>query len=154
MDINAYLKQITDSKSPDLHLKVGRVPIVRLANGDLYEMQNAEVVSEQEMDEIIKMVLREDKLAIFNDKGEVDAAYSAMGVGRFRINVYKESDGNAIAFRSIPQEIPTIDGMGLPGIVKEFTKKTKFSFHCLSKCLTILSGWKSKKENRKSVIVL
>ncbi len=125
MDINSYLKEVASSGSPDLHLKVGRVPIVRLANGDLYEMQNAEPMTEQVIDETAKMVLGEDKYAIFKEKDEVDSSYAVMGIGRFRINVYVEADGPAIAFRSIPQEIPTVDGMGLPAIIKSFTTKRK-----------------------------
>jgi twitching motility protein PilT len=125
MDINSYLKEVASSGSPDLHLKVGRVPIVRLANGELYEMQNAEPMTEKMLDEIAKSVLSETKYKIFKEKDEVDSSYSAMGVGRFRINVYMEADGPAIAFRSIPHEIPTLDGMGLPEIIKGFTTRRK-----------------------------
>jgi twitching motility protein PilT len=125
MDINNYLKEVATSGSPDLHLKVGKVPVVRLANGDLYEMQNAELITVKMIDEIAKQILSEDKYAIFKEKDEVDASYAAMGVGRFRVNVFIEADGPAIAFRSIPQDIPNLDGMGLPPIVKEFTQKNK-----------------------------
>jgi twitching motility protein PilT len=125
MDINAYLKQVSDSQSPDLHLKIGRVPIVRLSNGDLYEMENAEKMTAQGMESIIKQILPEDKQKTFQEKMQVDGSYSGLGIGRFRLNVYIDSDGPAIAFRSIPEEIPTLDGMGLPPILKEFTKKTK-----------------------------
>jgi twitching motility protein PilT len=125
MDINNYLKQVVNSKAPDLHLKVGRVPIVRLSNGDLYEMQNAEKVSETVMEEIVKQVLGDEKYARLHEGREVDASYSVMGIGRFRINAYMEIDGTAIAFRSIPEEIPTMDAMGLPPILKSFTTKMK-----------------------------
>lgn len=125
MDINAYLQEVARSKAPDLHLKVGRPPIVRLTNGELYEMQNGEAVNAQGMDEIIKQILTPEKLAIFQKNSEVDSSYSDMGVGRFRVNVYMETDGPAIAFRSIPAEIPTLDGMGLPPIIKTFTQKSK-----------------------------
>lgn len=125
MDIGAYLKQVAESKSPDLHLKVGRVPIVRLGNGDLYEMQNAESLSEQAIWDILGQVLDEEKLAEFKENSEVDAAYTAMGAGRFRLNAYMEMDGPAVAFRSIPANIPTMDGMGLPEVLRDFTKKTK-----------------------------
>jgi twitching motility protein PilT len=125
MDINSYLKEVAQSGSPDLHIKVGRVPIVRLANGDLYEMQNAEAATVQTINEIAKQILSEEKFKIFQESDEVDSSYAAMGVGRFRVNVYMEADGPAIAFRSIPSDMPTVDGLGLPPIVKEFTKKSK-----------------------------
>lgn len=125
MDINNYLKEIAASDAPDLHLKVGRVPIVRLANGDLYEMQNAEAMTAQVMNEVVKQVLSEEKMQVYSEKNEVDASYAVMGVGRFRINVYTEVDGPAIAFRSIPHEVPNLDQMGLPQIIKTFTTKSK-----------------------------
>ncbi len=125
MDINVYLKQVSDSKAPDLHLKVGRVPIVRLTDGQLYEMQNAEVLTLESMDAVIKQVLGEKKYAIYKEKQEVDGSYAADGVGRFRVNAFTEIDGPAIAFRSIPEVIPTLSGMGYPAIIQEFTKKSK-----------------------------
>ena len=50
MDINPYLKQVAESHSPDLHLKVGRVPVVRLTDGQLYDMQNSEVLTRESME--------------------------------------------------------------------------------------------------------
>ncbi|MBT4385014.1 type IV pilus twitching motility protein PilT [Candidatus Peregrinibacteria bacterium] len=125
MDINNYLKEIVTSGAPDLHLKVGRVPIVRIANGELYEMENAEEVTLGNMEEIVKQVLSEEKHAQFTEHGEIDGAYSILGAGRFRVNVYRETEGIAIAFRSIPQNPPSLDDMGLPQILKDFTKKNK-----------------------------
>lgn len=125
MDIHVYLKQVAESGSPDLHLKVGRVPIVRLADGNLYEMQNAEVMTTQIIEEIAKQVLGEKKYSKFTELAEIDGSYSSMGVGRFRINAYREVDGPAIAFRSIPQVIPKLSDLGFPPIVKEFTKKNR-----------------------------
>lgn len=125
MDINNYLKEVVNSQSPDLHLKVGRVPIVRLSNGDLYDMQNAETVTETVMEEILKLILNDEKLARLKDGFEVDSSYSVLGVGRFRLNAYTETDGVAIAFRSIPEVIPTMDSLGLPEVLKTFTEKNK-----------------------------
>ena len=125
MDINLYLKQVTDSHSPDLHLKVGRVPLVRLANGDIYEMQDAEPMTVNTIDEVIAQVLIPEKLVLFKQKQEIDTSYAVMGTGRFRVNAFMDSDGPGVAFRSIPSEIPTLQSMGLPEILKMFTQKSK-----------------------------
>lgn len=125
MDINAYLKTVADSQSPDLHLKVGRVPIVRLSDGNLYEMENAETVTAELMDDVAKTILSEGKYEQFKANQEVDGSYAVMGVGRFRVNVYVEADGPAIAFRSIPHEIPSLEGMGFPEVIKNFTKMSR-----------------------------
>lgn len=125
MDINNYLKEVVNSHSPDLHLKVGRVPIVRLSNGDLYEMQNAEILTETVMESVLKSVLPEEKFKELEAGMEVDSSYAVLGAGRFRVNAYQETDGAAIAFRSIPEAIPTMDGLGLPDVLKNFTGKSK-----------------------------
>lgn len=125
MDINLYLKQVTDSRSPDLHLKVGRVPMVRLSNGEIYEMQDAEPMTVNTIDEVIAQVLTPEKLALFKDKQEIDTSYAVMGTGRFRVNVFMDSDGPGMAFRSIPSEIPTLQSLGLPEMLKRFTQKSK-----------------------------
>ncbi|OGJ44654.1 type IV pili twitching motility protein PilT [Candidatus Peregrinibacteria bacterium RIFCSPLOWO2_02_FULL_48_14] len=125
MDINLYLKQVTESKSPDLHLKVGRVPMVRLPNGEIYEMQDAEVMTVKVIEEILQQILGDEKMVKFREKQEVDTSYAVMGAGRFRINAFIDSDGPAIAFRNIPSEIPTLQGMGLPETLKNFTQKSK-----------------------------
>ncbi len=128
MDINVYLKQVVDSNAPDLHLKVGRVPMVRLPNGELYEMENAELVTAQVIEELIKQILSEEHFKLFKEKQEVDTSYAVMGVGRFRVNVFWDTEGPAVAFRAIPMEIPSLESLGLPSILKEFTQKSKGLF--------------------------
>lgn len=125
MDINLYLKQVAESKSPDLHLKVGRVPVVRLTDGQLYDMQNSEVLTKESMEAVIKQILGDKKYVIYKEKQEVDGSYAADGVGRFRVNVFTEIDGPAIALRSIPEIIPTLSGLGYPEILRDFTKKNR-----------------------------
>ncbi|MEK7146524.1 MAG: PilT/PilU family type 4a pilus ATPase, partial [Patescibacteria group bacterium] len=125
MDIHVYLKEVTKSNSPDLHLKVGRVPLVRLTDGQLYEMQNADVITADMVEEVAKQILGPKKYEVFKSGLEVDTSYASMGIGRFRVNVFNEVDGPSIAFRSIPEEIPTLDGLGFPDIVKDFTKKNR-----------------------------
>jgi twitching motility protein PilT len=125
MNIDDYLKEVAKSGAPDLHLQVGRVPIVRLTNGELYDMQNAEVMTAQIMNGMVDQILEADKKVIYEKDHEVDVSYSVMGVGRFRVNIYMDTQGPAIAFRSIPDDIPSLDKMGLPAVIKGFTKKFK-----------------------------
>lgn len=125
MDINLYLKQVAESASPDLHLKVGRVPVVRLSDGNLYDMENAETIDANSMNEIAKQVLGEKKFMELQKNREVDASYSVLGVGRFRVNAFMEMDGPAMAFRSIPYQIPTLHSLNYPAIVSEFTTKSR-----------------------------
>lgn len=125
MDLGTYLKEVTQNHCPDLHLQIGRVPIVRLNNGDLMEMQNAEVVTLKDIESVIAQILSPEKLAAFKTGEEIDTSYALMGAGRFRVNVFVDSEGPAVAFRTIPEEIPTIESLGHPPIVQSFTERTK-----------------------------
>lgn len=64
-------------------------------------------------------------MAKYREKREVDTSYAVMGMGRFRVNAFIDSDGPAVAFRSIPSEVPTLFHLGLPEILKRFTQKSK-----------------------------
>ncbi|MBT7484231.1 PilT/PilU family type 4a pilus ATPase, partial [Candidatus Peregrinibacteria bacterium] len=55
----------------------------------------------------------------------VDFSYGAPDVGRFRVNLYQDKEGMALAFRSIPSEPPSLEQMGLPQIFGDFVMKSR-----------------------------
>ncbi len=88
-------------------------------------MQDAEVMTVKDIEEVIAQILTGEKMDIYKERREVDTSFAVMGVGRFRVNVFIDSDGPAVAFRNIPSEIPTLQGLGLPETLKWFTQKSK-----------------------------
>jgi twitching motility protein PilT len=63
--------------------------------------------------------LSQDQLKVLENEWEVDCAYGIEGVGRFRINVFKDRLGYSVALRMISYQIPSIEELGLPEIVKK-----------------------------------
>lgn len=123
IDINELLKEVMIAGASDLHITVGIRPTIRL-NGDLTEMDYPKLLPE-DTEYLGNQVLTERHREIFNEKGEVDLSYTYPGIGRFRVNVYKQRNSMAMAFRSIPTEIPTIEKLKLPDILHSLANKRR-----------------------------
>ena len=115
--IDAFLKIMQQVGASDLHIGAGSEPLVRI-NGVL-EKTKHKVLSEEEMRILLFELLTDPQIERFEKQGEIDLAYSLKDVGRFRINMFKKYPGLAGAFRIIPQEIPTLDQLGFPAVLKK-----------------------------------
>ncbi len=112
-DLNALMREVLATSSPDIHLQVGQSPIVRVRTGNLATINKMPALTLEDMQGIIKMITSEDQIKEYAEKLEIDFSYSIKNVGRFRINVYHDRFGPAIAFRSISDKIPTLEEIGL-----------------------------------------
>src|SRR6056297_1196672 len=103
----------------DLHLTVRSKPIIRY-NGNLqiYE-EYPDVLEIDDLEELAKDMLSDSLYKDFKEKGEVDFSYSVPGVTRFRVNIYRQRGSVGIALRVIPQDVPTVDELGYPTVLKK-----------------------------------
>lgn len=114
MDINDLLTITIEQKASDLHLTVGIPPTIRL-HGQLVPMDLPALRNEDTFELIGQLLEGRPVLAEkFREKGEVDFSYMANGIGRFRVNVFKQRGSWAAALRAITVTIPTMDELGLP----------------------------------------
>ncbi|MCM8710473.1 type IV pilus twitching motility protein PilT [Clostridium sp. SYSU_GA19001] len=118
------LLAITISKdASDLHLTVGSPPIVRV-NGDLVRI-NSEKLLSNHTEQFVKEILSDEEYRTYNTRGEIDTSYSVAGLGRFRINIFKQRGSDALAIRVVALKIPTLSELNFPPIVKELTEKQR-----------------------------
>ena len=119
--VHDFLKYCVDVKASDLHIKPGSPPVVRL-NGRLVK---AEFPPQGDADcERAAMELMSDaQVQIFKKKGEVDFAHSAKGLGRFRINVFRQRGSVGLAARLVLPGSPSFDTLGLPPAVKTLSEE-------------------------------
>ena len=120
MELLDLIKVGISKKASDIHITVGIPPTFRI-NGDLYE-HGEKMLKPKETKELVKSVLNEEQLEILNKQGEIDVSFSSSGVGRFRVNAYKQRGSYGMALRIIPLTIPTMEELGLPLVVKELTR--------------------------------
>jgi len=107
----------------DIHITVGCPPTARI-NGNLAPI-NQDRLTPADTRKIAEEILDEEHLETFSKKGEVDLSYSVKGLGRFRINVYRQRGSYSLALRIVSLYIPTLEELKLPPVVKEFTKKIR-----------------------------
>jgi len=117
--IDALFKLMSDQGASDLHLSTGSPPIFRL-RGEM-ERQNFKVLAHEELKSILFEILTEKQRATFEEKHDLDFAYSVPGLARFRGNLMMQHRGIAAVFRIIPTRIVSADELGLPEGVRNFT---------------------------------
>ncbi len=123
MNLNDLLEKTVEYGASDLHICAGVPPVVRVY-GELINL-NEPVLTPHDCVELAKQCLSSRMYERFLEVGEVDSSYSLAGTSRFRVNVFKQRGTCAIAFRTIPAEIPVIEDLGLPGLVYDLSLKQR-----------------------------
>ncbi len=120
IDLRSLMHDAAIEKLPDIHLQVGKQAIVRGRGGDIKPISSEYVLTKEDIEEVIKEITNEKQREILKENKQVDFSYQLTGVSRFRVNVFYENKGPAVAFRLISEKIPTMDEIGLDEIVKSF----------------------------------
>jgi twitching motility protein PilT len=119
--IDELLRMTGQMKASDLHITVGLPPMVR-QHGRVIPLP-CEVVTERDAQRMIYDVLNEEQIEKFERTKELDFSYGIKGLGRYRFNVYRQRGCVAAAMRLIPHQIPSLDSLRLPPILKELTRR-------------------------------
>ncbi|MBZ4684110.1 MAG: hypothetical protein PWP46_1547 [Fusobacteriaceae bacterium] len=120
--IDKYLKYLVENNGSDLHLRVGNTPIIR-KNGDLINLDNCERLTKTDLEEIVDDILDEEAKEKFLSTRNYDVSYSVPGTGRFRLNISLSRSSYMIVARLIPFDIPSIEALHLPSVLKEIAKE-------------------------------
>jgi twitching motility protein PilT len=115
--IDAFLKLGMQQGCSDIHLAVGVPPMLRM-HGDLVPIKFREL-RDNELEGYITEILTPSQTELFTAGNDVDFSYVSAEGGRFRVNVFHKETGVGAVFRTIPSDIPTLDKLGLPSIVKK-----------------------------------
>ncbi len=119
--IEVLLEEVLKKKASDLHAQVGLPPMIRV-DGALMPVSGADVLNEEGVEALIFAVLDEDQKQILLKDKEFDFSFAFGDLARFRVNAFHERGNLAAAFRLIPNEILTIEQLGLPPIVSKFAE--------------------------------
>lgn len=115
--IDQYLNILAKKDGSDLYLSTGAPPCAKF-QGVLKPLTN-EPFKPGEIELIANAIMDEEQRAIFAHELEMNLALSIHGVGRFRINIFKQRNEIAIVARNIKTEIPQFDSLGLPEVLKD-----------------------------------
>jgi twitching motility protein PilT len=110
-----FLRALVESGGSDLHCKVGSAPRVRV-DGVLRKLQVPDLRPE-DTEHMVREVLRGDLIESFARSNEADFAYGIEGVGRFRVNVFRQRGSAGLVFRRVAIGAIPLDDLGLPRVI-------------------------------------
>ncbi|HHL19801.1 MAG TPA: PilT/PilU family type 4a pilus ATPase [Thiothrix sp.] len=116
MKFNDYLKILVRNDGSDLYLTVDAPPVAKF-QGMLKPIEKKRLTRE-DLTQLAHNVMNEEQRTAFEKKPEMNLALSIEGIGRFRINIYQQRNNVAMVIRNIKVEIPHIDDLGLPEVLK------------------------------------
>jgi len=119
--IEILLEEVVKKKASDLHLQVGLPPMLRV-DGALTPVNGADILSDEAVETLIFAILDEDQKQILLKDKEFDFSFAFGDLGRFRVNAFHERGNLAAALRLIPNELLSIEQLGLPAIVNKFAE--------------------------------
>lgn len=123
MLIEEILELTVQKNASDLHISADLPPVIRI-DGELIRT-SLPVLTGDDIETIVFPILTNEQRRILEQNWELDFGYGLHGVGRFRVNVYKDKGNYAAAFRTINSEPPTFEELGLPDIVKKIANKPR-----------------------------
>jgi twitching motility protein PilT len=122
-DFADVLLEVLDKKASDLHLTAGSPPMVRI-RGALQPLDYP-VLTPQDVRETIYSILTNDQRQKLETEWQIDLAYAIPGKARFRVNAYFQRAALGAAMRLIPQEMPALNTLGVPPVLRDLTKKPR-----------------------------
>jgi twitching motility protein PilT len=108
----------------DIHFRPGDPPIYRV-NGVLRPLKTEKLSPEHTREVALHLIHDPEVKAKIETLREHDASYGLPGVARFRVNIYRQRGTLAVILRIIPANVPTIDGLGLPQVLKSIASQER-----------------------------
>ena len=124
MHIDDLLREVVAAQGSDLHLTSGIKPTMRVW-GKLTPMEQYEVLTPEDTFQLGYSMLNTFQKQKFEKFWELDLSYGVPGLGRFRVNIYRQRGAVGIASRVIPMTIPSIEALNLPPALKDLTRKAR-----------------------------
>jgi twitching motility protein PilT len=123
-DFSAVLGHMVEVKASDVHITPGFPPAIR-EKGKIRPMEGFPVLNGQQTREVVYGILNDDQRKRFENNQQLDFAYAIPGVARFRVNCFFQRGSVSAAFRLVPQEIPALDTLGVPQVLRDLTRKPR-----------------------------
>ncbi|MDB4542953.1 PilT/PilU family type 4a pilus ATPase [bacterium] len=117
MKIEDLLERIVKEEASDGFISVDAPPSIKV-DGQIYPIMER-ALTEEEAKELVLSTMRADQQESFLRHNECNYALSTEELGRFRASAFVQRGNCGLVIRRIQSEIPTVDGLGLPPIIKE-----------------------------------
>jgi twitching motility protein PilT len=118
MDLSGILSVAVRAEASDIHLKAGLPPIYRV-QGRLRPVKDSERLTPEDMERLCGAAMSDAQRALFDKSTELDFALGVPGLGRFRVNAFRQRGAVGLALRVIPSRIATIRELLLPRVLED-----------------------------------
>ncbi len=123
MDLTQLLAFTMQNRASDLHLSAGSPPIIRVS-GQMKRVKS-DALGSDDIRTMLYSIMAEDQRAEYEKNMELDFAIALGEKARFRVNGFTTRLGAAAVFRTIPTEIPTMEQLDLPPVMRRFAELEK-----------------------------
>ncbi len=124
MALNDLLKMTFERKASDLHLKVGVPPILRI-DGRLNPIETEKRLTQEDALSTALGIMTPAQKTKFMEKNELDMAYAVPGLGRFRLNVFKQRGSVGMVFRMVPAKILNFEELMMPAVLQKVANEQR-----------------------------
>jgi len=115
MELNDLLRRAVDAGASDIHLKLDRPPMLR-RDGAVAPLEGVDPLTEADLDAYLRTVtaIAPQRYDLYHESGDLDIAYTAGDLPRFRVNAFRQRGATSFALRVIPKKVPRFEDLGLP----------------------------------------
>lgn len=125
------LRRQMETSASDLHIRSGAVPLLR-SSGQIESMEGEAALSTEHVAAILNEIMPETSRRAFAETNDADFAFEVAGIGRFRVNAFRDRSGPGLVARSVPSKVVTVEELGLSAEVRALAQ--------LSKGLVLVTG--------------
>lgn len=122
--VDELVGKMVELDGSDLHLKAGSPPSIR-ANGSLGPLEGFEELKPENTEQILNEIIPENMNEEFDRDGEADFSYAVTGVGRFRVNAFRQRGSISLVMRFIPFGVPKLEDLKLPEVIGRLAKEER-----------------------------
>src|SRR5713226_1269789 len=122
--IDELLEHMVTRDASDLHVTAGAPPVIRV-RGDVERLEGYEALTPEDTQQLLYRILSSERQKQFEIKRQLDFSHSIPGLARFRVNVYFQKESIGAAFRLIPDELKTLEELGIPATLHQLAEKPR-----------------------------
>src|SRR6476661_3758603 len=124
-DLAQILIDAVERGASDIVIKAGNSPLARVDGelGPLYP--GADRLMPPDTEAMVRQLMPEYRIKEFENEQEADFAYAVPGLGRFRVNAFKQRGSSSMVLRTIPMEAPRFEDLNLPDVVRELAEEDR-----------------------------
>src|SRR5881227_2859440 len=122
--IDDLLEQMVARKASDLHVTTHTPPAIRV-RGEIERLDSYQPLTAEDTQQLLYRILSSERQKQLEIKRQLDFSHSIPGLARFRVNVYFQRESLAAAFRLIPDELKTLEELGLPASLHQLAEKPR-----------------------------